>query len=142
MALAGEWVLEIISLSESEGVLISGPAKIVVSMGAVEVLVFSEKIDLYIFKIECSNCGYVESRTIKENKTKELENKIQETRCPQCDSTSFKIIENKSIIEEFGAIAETMGTQIEILSSETEEGEMLYSTFGGLVAILRFKIGY
>ncbi|MHA1254837.1 MAG: hypothetical protein ACTSPS_04475, partial [Promethearchaeota archaeon] len=38
--------------------------------------------------------------------------------------------------------AETTGTDIEIISSETEYGEMLFSTFGGIVAILRYKLNY
>ena len=57
-------------------------------------------------------------------------------------SNSFKIIDINSIIEELGAIAESTGADIEILSTETEEGEMLYSTFGGIAAILRYKIDY
>ena len=45
-------------------------------------------------------------------------------------------------IEEIGEIAESTGADVEILSTETEEGEMLNSTFGGIAAILRYKIDY
>jgi peptide chain release factor subunit 1 len=48
----------------------------------------------------------------------------------------------KSIIDELGDISETTGTDVEILSAETEEGEMLFSTFGGIVAILRYRLNY
>jgi len=34
-----------------------------------------------------------------------------------------------------------MGSKVEYLSSESEEGEMLYKAFGGIAAILRFKPG-
>ncbi|MHA2473575.1 MAG: hypothetical protein ACXAES_10110 [Promethearchaeota archaeon] len=45
-------------------------------------------------------------------------------------------------MEELGELAESTGARIEILSTETEDGEMLYGTFGGIGAILRFKIDY
>ena len=48
----------------------------------------------------------------------------------------------KSLIEEFGEIAEKTGADFEIISTETEEGETLFSTFGGIVAILRYKSNY
>ena len=46
------------------------------------------------------------------------------------------------LTEEFGEIAENTGANVEIISTETEEGETLYSTFGGIVAILRYKSNY
>ena len=89
-----------------------------------------------------SNCEYFEYRTIEEHKIPDIELKTQEEYCPKCNSNTFKIVEMKSIIEDLGEIAESTGTNVEIISSETEEGEMLKSTFGGLVAILRYKLNY
>jgi len=109
---------------------------------AVDTLILSEKLDSYRVKLECSNCGYVEFRTTREHEFVKLESAIQEESCPKCNSNNFNIIEKKSIIEELGEIAQTTGTDVEILSPETEEGEMLYSTFGGIVAILRYKLNY
>ncbi|MFX1365100.1 MAG: peptide chain release factor aRF-1 [Promethearchaeota archaeon] len=110
--------------------------------GAVDTLILSEKLDTYHIKLKCSNCGYVEARTTKENDLHELKTYIQSESCPECTSNTFNIIEEKSIIEELGEIAEATGTSVDILSAETEEGEMLYSTFGGIAAILRYKIEY
>jgi len=62
--------------------------------------------------------------------------------CPKCNSNAFNIVDIRSLIEELGEIAESTGTNVEIISTETEEGEMLYSTFGGIAAILRYKIDY
>ncbi len=112
------------------------------SMGAVDILILSEKLDSYKVKIECSNCGYTENRTTSEQNVVNLESSIQEESCPKCNSNSFNITDNISMIEELGNIANTMGTEIDIISSETEEGEMLHSTFGGIVGILRFKLNY
>ncbi|MHA1785339.1 MAG: peptide chain release factor aRF-1 [Candidatus Helarchaeota archaeon] len=112
------------------------------NMGSVDTLILSEKLDLYKAKGECANCGYQEYRDIKYSDLERLENDVQEEMCPKCGSNSFKIVESTSIIEFLGDIAETMGTNVEILSADTEEGEMLYSTFGGIVALLRYKINY
>ena len=112
------------------------------SMGAVDTLILSEKLDTYKVKIECSNCGYIENRTTSEQNIINLESSVQEESCPKCNSNTFNITDNISMIEELGGMANTMGTEIDIISSETEEGEMLHSTFGGIVAILRFKLNY
>ncbi|TFG25277.1 MAG: peptide chain release factor 1 [Promethearchaeota archaeon] len=109
---------------------------------AVDTLILSEKLDSYRVKLECSNCGYIEFRNTREHELINLESVIQEESCPKCNSNNFNIIEKNSIIEELGEIALTTGTDVEILSPETEEGEMLYSTFGGIVAILRYKLNY
>ena len=114
----------------------------VLNFSAVDTLILSEKLDTYKIKLECSNCGYVENRTSREGDLIKIDSQIQEESCPKCSSNNFSIAETTSIIDELGDIAETTGTDIEIISAETEEGEMLYSTFGGIVAILRYKLNY
>jgi peptide chain release factor subunit 1 len=110
--------------------------------GAVDTLILSEKLDSYTVKLECSNCDYTEKRTVRVNELTKLEAEVKAQSCPKCNSITFRVSDKKSIIEELGDIAESTGTDIEIISGETEEGETLYSTFGGIVAILRFKINY
>ncbi|MFX0027914.1 MAG: peptide chain release factor aRF-1 [Candidatus Hermodarchaeota archaeon] len=112
------------------------------NFGAVDMLLLSEKLDIHDVILRCSNCGYNESKIVKERELENFRGEIQEDICPKCSSNSFKIDEIVSIIEELGEIAESTGSDIEILSTETEEGEMLNSTFGGIAAILRYKIDY
>jgi len=132
------------NISNESGLAVYGYSEVkkVLEMGAVEVLILSENLDLLDVKIKCSNCGYTENRTVREVEMSELESEIQDTSCTKCNSNSFDIVEKISVIEELASIAETMGTDVEIISSETEEGESIYSTFGGVVAILRFRINY
>ena len=112
------------------------------SYNAVDLLIMSEKLDSYILKIECSNCDYTNNRSVREQELPKIEASIQEQSCPQCSSNSFNLAEKKSTIEELGELAEIGGTEIEIISAETELGVTLYSTFGGIVAILRYKLNY
>jgi peptide chain release factor subunit 1 len=102
----------------------------------------SEKLDTYKLKIECSNCDYIESRVVKERNYERIKTNIQNEACPKCSSNSFNIVQSVSLIEELGEIAESTGTNVDILSTETEEGEMLHNTFGGIAAILRYKLDY
>jgi peptide chain release factor subunit 1 len=112
------------------------------NMGAVDKLILSEKLDTIQVNLKCSNCNYMESRTARETEVRKLEITIQDESCPECGSNSYSVADKVLLIEELGSIAETMGTEVIIISSETEEGEMLYSTFGGIVGILRFKLTY
>jgi peptide chain release factor subunit 1 len=112
------------------------------NMGAVAKLILSEKLDTYHVNIVCSNCSLKESRTARERELNKLKLSIQDESCPDCGSNAFNVSSAVLIIEELGSIAETMGTEVIIISPDTEEGEMLYSTFGGIVATLRFKLTY
>ncbi|TXT63534.1 MAG: Peptide chain release factor subunit 1 [Promethearchaeota archaeon] len=110
--------------------------------GAVDMLIISEELDKYRAKLECSNCGYTEHRIIKEEEFEDTETIIQDEVCPKCSSNTFGLVDHKSLVEAFGEMAESTGADIEIISKETEEGETLYSTFGGVVALLRYKFSY
>ncbi|NVM46636.1 MAG: peptide chain release factor aRF-1 [Candidatus Lokiarchaeota archaeon] len=112
------------------------------NMGAVDKLILSEKLDTVQVNIECTNCNYKESRTTREAGLGKLEDEIQDDKCPECGSNSFNNVKTILLIEELGGIAETVGSEVIIISPDTEEGDMLYSTFGGIVAILRFKLTY
>ncbi|MHA1272282.1 MAG: peptide chain release factor aRF-1 [Promethearchaeota archaeon] len=131
-------------LSNETGMVAYGLEEVrkALNMGAVETLILSEKLNSYDVSLRCSNCGYSENVVVPESKLEKLEADSQDKICPKCSSNTFGIIEKKSLIEELGEIAESMGTEVDIISTETEEGEMLYSTFGGIVALLRFKLSY
>ncbi|NHJ24717.1 MAG: peptide chain release factor 1 [Candidatus Lokiarchaeota archaeon] len=131
-------------ISNDTGMAIYGLNEVqkALNIGAVEILILSEKLDTLKVKVECSNCGYSENRTVKELEFNNLESSIQNEICPKCSSNSFNISNTISIIEELGTIAETMSTEVVIISTQTGEGEALFSTFGGIVGILRFKLTY
>ena len=112
------------------------------SYNAVDMLILSEKLDTYILKIECLNCSFSNNRMAREQELEKIQATIQEEACPKCSSNTFNLVEQKSVIEELGELAELGGTDVEIISAETELGETLYSTFGGIVAILRYKLDY
>ena len=48
-------------------------------------------------------------------------------------------VEKKDVIDDLAELAEMSNTDVEIISTETEEGQMLKNAFGGIAAMLRFK---
>ncbi|MHA1733662.1 MAG: peptide chain release factor aRF-1 [Promethearchaeota archaeon] len=107
--------------------------------GAVAHLFLSERLDTVRVLVECDSCDYRKEYTIHEDSLEELEAKISSQECPNCSSSLLKIKEEKTIIEDLGDLAQKLGTKLSIISAETEEGETLWSTFGGVAAILRYK---
>ena len=45
----------------------------------------------------------------------------------------------QELIDELAELADETGADVEVLSGETEEGEMLKKSFGGIAALLRYK---
>ena len=63
-------------------------------IGAVDILILSEKLTLFQGKLECSNCNYNEHRTVKKQEIDDLEQSVQEEICPECNSNTFKMVRN------------------------------------------------
>ena len=51
----------------------------------------------------------------------------------------MSIKEVRDLIDDLGQLAEESGTKIEVISTETEEGNQLKETFGGVSAFLRYR---
>ena len=57
-----------------------------------------------------------------------------------CQAPSFTVVEKKDVVDDLAELAELANTDVEVISGETEEGQMLKNAFGGIAAILRFKM--
>lgn len=101
-------------------------------LGAVDVLLLSEGLRKHRVAVECSSCGW--------NSTITVEKTPDEVKCPKCGSKA-EIKSEVDIIDEFYEISERMGTNVELISTDSEEGEMLITAFGGIAAVLRFRTG-
>ncbi|HHT19426.1 MAG: peptide chain release factor aRF-1 [Euryarchaeota archaeon] len=101
--------------------------------GAVEVLLLSEDIKSKRQTFECPSCGFIGEKTIK-NET-DVEDKI----CKNCGET-MKPSTSQDVIDDLVKMAEEVGSEVEIISTETEEGIQLLRAFGGIGAILRYRV--
>ncbi len=107
--------------------------------GSVETLLLSEALDLVRVRVECTACDYTEEKTMKEKEVSSLDQDVVGQACPKCTAPSLQVAEVKDVIEDFAELAEQVGSDVEVLSVETEEGQMLKKSFGGVAAVLRFK---
>jgi peptide chain release factor subunit 1 len=108
--------------------------------GAVNILLLSEGLEMTRVTVKCGACNYEEKHTVKNKVVQEFEKSLTGKSCPKCNATSLTIAEKEDLIDDFARLAEYTNTQIEVISTETEEGQMLKNSFGGVAAILRFKI--
>jgi peptide chain release factor subunit 1 len=108
--------------------------------GAVRTLLISEGLDILRVTIKCNSCGYEEQKTMKSSMLTSLEQELSGNPCPKCQSPALNIIEAQELIENFAQLAEYSNADVEMISVETEEGQMLKKSFGGIAAILRFKL--
>ncbi len=108
--------------------------------GAVNILLLSEGLETTRVTIKCSACNYQEEHTVKNKALVEFEKSLVGKPCPKCHATSLNIFDKEDVIDDFAKLAEYTNTQVEVISTETEEGQMLKNSFGGVAAILRFKV--
>jgi peptide chain release factor subunit 1 len=123
------------------GMITYGEAEVrrALEAGAVRTLLISESIDLLRVTVKCTACGYQELYTIKSQTLTNFEQSLVGKPCPKCQAPSLAIAEKQDIIDDLAQIAEYSNTDVEIISGETEEGQMLKNAFGGIAALLRFK---
>jgi peptide chain release factor subunit 1 len=107
--------------------------------GAIRTLLLSEGLDIARVTVKCNACGFQEQQTMKSQMLTSFEQSLVGKPCPKCNSTTLSVVETQELIENFAQIAEQTNTDVEIISVETEEGQMLKNSFGGIAAILRFK---
>jgi len=105
--------------------------------GNARIVLVSERVDLHPVKITCTSCGYSEDRSLSQQDLLTLEYTISNQSCPKCNSNTLVMEEKESLIDEFNKLAIEKGAKLEVISDGTEEGMMLYKSFGGIAAILK-----
>jgi len=106
-------------------------------MGVVDTLLLSEKIRKYRVKLKCPSCNFTKELTISEDALEGFSPPV----CSNCSSSNkMEIVEKIDLIDELSDIAEKTSCKIEIISTDSEEGDSLYSAFDGVAGILRYPI--
>lgn len=102
------------------------------SIGAVEILLLSEDLKKKRLTYQCTSCQ------AKTEKTNIKESDDEHITCSTCGE-KMKLEESRDLIDDFVDMAEEVGSEVEIISTETEEGMQLLKAFGGIAAILRYR---
>jgi peptide chain release factor subunit 1 len=117
-------------LKKDDGLSVYGleEVKHALEYGAVKMLLISEGLDWIRAKLVCS-CGYNVEKDINPERVE---------KCPKCGN-ELKIEEEKELIETISEQAKNLGSEVEIISVDSREGEQ-FKEIGGIGAILRYKI--
>jgi peptide chain release factor subunit 1 len=108
--------------------------------GQVRLLIISEALDMQRAVIKCSACNAQEQESVKTVNVQTFTQSLAGKPCSKCTAPSLTIVEKIDLIDDLAQIAEYSNTDVEVISTETEEGQMLKNAFGGLAALLRFKM--
>lgn len=98
--------------------------------GAVKTILVTEDLEYSELEYQCS-CG-------QSGKIFSRNDEIDQAVCPKCGQKIIPI-GKIDIVEAFEDLAKLYGTDVEIISHSTREGEQLYQ-LGGIGAILRYKL--
>ena len=101
-----------------------------VDMGAVDTLLISESLSKRRVTVQCA-AGHTHELTVKD-----ADERIP---CPECGG-STTVVKDEDLIDDFFMRADAFNTRVQIISPDSEEGDMLLKAFGGIAAILRYKV--
>ena len=108
--------------------------------GIVRTLLLSEGLGVVRVAVKCTACDYARQETMKSHVVPEFEQSLSGKPCPKCTAPALAVEEVGDLIDDLAELAEERGADVEIISVETEEGQMLKNSFGGIAAILRYKL--
>ena len=128
-------------LVAGEGKVAYGEAEVrrQLEQGAVELLLISEAIRRGRAFVRCQACGHELQETFEDIEA--YKRQLAGRPCPNCGEAKLQLIESKDMVQELCELSDRFGTDVEFISTETEEGKQLWAAFKGLAAILRFKVG-
>jgi peptide chain release factor subunit 1 len=109
-------------------------------IGAVDILLLSANLRKSRLRVKCQSCDYTHERTINVEPGKTVRD-IDLGSCPKCTAPII-LDEETDIIDELAKLADASSAKVEIISDDFEEGSILFTAFGGIAAILRYRTGY
>ena len=129
------------NIGQDNGLSTYGEREVVQALRSnnVHTLLISEGIRRAILRLQCKDCGNKDTRIIDIDQLEGFETSLTEVGCSTCGNPSYEVAEREDLIEALVKMAEGTDADIEIISMDTEEGEMLLKSFGGLGAILKYR---
>jgi len=105
--------------------------------GAADKVLISDGVNMRRLEFVCNKCGYTSEKFVESKDEAGALAAGSQERCPSCGSSdwSYKSMDLIDYIEEK---AQELGTDVEMISSATEHGQM-FKSFGGLGALLRYR---
>ncbi len=106
----------------------------------VDLLLVSERMNMLHVYTKCKNCGATEDVLIPQANLVKFEQDLLSTPCRKCNAAALYVDGTKDLVDELIDLAEKQNANVAVISTETDEGVMLKDSFGGIAAILRYKV--
>jgi peptide chain release factor subunit 1 len=128
-------------LGEDDGLGTYGEDEVIQQLKNMNVytLLVSDSIRRWQVTLQCRTCEYQETRIVDMDEYEEFENNLSDLNCLKCSGGNYEIVEREDLIEILVKMAEDAEARLEVVSTHTEEGEMLLRSFGGLAAITKYR---
>ncbi len=105
-------------------------------LGAVETLLVSDGLRRERGTFRCSSCQTEFTRTVAH----EEEQTVTDAPCPKCGQRTVAAVASVDFVEGLFRHAAESGADARLISTESDEGEMLLRAFEGVGAILRYPL--
>lgn len=104
-------------------------------LGAVNILLLSEGLRKYRYTVSCPNSGCGHTGVVTQTTSD-----FVPPSCPKCGAPLVTTGEPEDMVQELWNLAVQMGSRVELISTDSSEGKTLLAAFGGMAAILRYRI--
>ena len=105
-------------------------------LGAVDTLLVSDGLRRQLVRLRCGACQHEYARSLSDEELEAAESGP----CPKCGASALTELSREDYVESLFRRAIDSGAQARLVSTESEEGEMLARAFGGVAAILRYPV--
>jgi peptide chain release factor subunit 1 len=105
-------------------------------LGSVDVLLVSEGLRQRRVTFRCTSCQSTFVRTVHDEEV----DAVLDGPCPSCGQRTVTEVESEDYVEGLFRRASDSGATVRLVSTESEEGEMLAKAFQGIAAILRYPL--
>jgi peptide chain release factor subunit 1 len=105
-------------------------------LGSVETLLVSEGLRRRRVIFHCTACDTTFERTLSDDEV----DAVLDGPCPNCGQRSVSETSSEDYVEGLFRRAADSGASVRLISSESEEGEMLAKAFQGIAALLRYPL--
>ncbi len=128
-------------LGEDDGLATYGEQEVLRVLKNVNVytLLVSDSIRRWYVTLKCRTCGYTETKIVDMDQWGQFEEKVNGMTCLKCGTGQYEVEEREDLIEVLVRMSEEAQANMEIISTHTEEGEMLYRSFGGIAAVTKYR---
>jgi len=128
-------------LGEDDGLATYGEQEVIQALKSMNVytVLVSDEIMRWYVTLTCRSCGYKENRIVDMAEWDSFEQSLPELRCLKCGEGVYEVAEKEDLIEVLVKMAQAAEAKLEVVSTQTEEGEMLYRSFGGIAAITKYR---